>query len=309
MTQTILHKIGAGVSAAAALAAFASAPVQAAGAERSLAGIAIFAPGSSVTKKFGNPNQILVGGVAPPPFSPAGASGGPGGAGGGYPGAQGGGQGGYPGASSSSGGFPGGGGGFPGGGGGYPGAGGRGEETGSLPGFPGGGSPGGFSGGGGFPGSGGGFPGGASGFPGGGAAAIAPVKPPVTLVYNRANGGSLEFTISPDKRVVQIRETGYLGAYGTTRGIKLGTSYSAVVARYGYPENTDIAGPIINIDYRSTLHCGFQFLDQKPRRHHRVGAGLVGNTKKNRHWKCRSRYYGVEVEATEDQETALVAIP
>ena len=260
LTQTFLHKkIGAGLFAAAALAAFAAAPVQAAGAERSLAGIAIFAPGSLVTKKFGNPNQILVGGVAPPPFSPAGASGGPGGS----PGAQGGGQSGYPGSSSASGGFPGGGGGFPGGGVSDP----RGAEggTGSLPGFPGGGgSSGGFPGAaGGFPGSGGGFPGGASGFPGGGAAAVAPVKPPVTLVYNRANGGSLEFTISPDKRVVQIRETGYQGAYGTARGIKLGTSYSAVVARYGYPENTDIAGPIINIDYRSTLHCGFQFLDQR----------------------------------------------
>lgn len=264
MTQTCLHKkIGAGVFAAAALAAFAAAPVQAAGAERSLAGIAIFAPGSVVTKKFGNPNQILVGGVAPPPFSPAGASSGPGGSSssggsGGYPGAQGGG---YPGGSSSSGGFPGG---PSGSGGGY--SGGEGG-TGSLPGFPGGpGGPGGFPGSSssGFPGSGGGFPGGASGFPGGGASAtVAPVKPPVTLVYNRANGGSLEFTISPDKRVVQIRETGYLGAYGTARGIKLGTTYAAVIARYGSPENTDIAGPIINIDYRSTLHCGFQFLDQR----------------------------------------------
>ena len=253
-TSSWHKKIGFGILAAAALAA--AAPVQAAGPERSLAGIAIFAPGSAVTRKFGNPNQILVGGVAPPPFSPAGASTGPGGAGG-YPGAQGGGTpGGYPGASSSTGGFPGGpSGGFPGGGVSDS----RGGEggTGSLPGFPGG--PGGFSGS-----SSSGFPGGASGFPGGGGSAtVAPVKPPVTLVYNRANGGSLEFTISPDKRVVQIRETGYQGAYGTARGIKLGTSYSAVVARYGYPENTDIAGPIINIDYRSTLHCGFQFLDQR----------------------------------------------
>ena len=94
-------------------------------------------------------------------------------------------------------------------------------------------------------------------------APAAPVKQPVTLIYDRQNGGSLEFTISPDKRVVQIRETGYSGAYGTTRGIRLGTSYAAVVGRYGYPENTTITGPIINIDYKDTLHCGFQFLDQK----------------------------------------------
>ena len=244
--------------AGAALAALASASLPASAEpkpERSLAGIPIFAPGSEVTHKFGNPNQILVGGVAAAPFSlGAGASGGASGpGGGGVPGGYPGGQGGPPGAQGS-----------------YPGAGG--SSTGSLPGFPGaedsrGGGQGGFPGApGGFPGApGGGFPGapgGASGFPGSDTTA-APVKPPVTLIYNRPNGGSLEFTISPDKRVVQIRETGYSGAYGTARNIKLGTSYSAVVAKYGYPENTEVAGSIINIDYKSTLHCGFQFLDQR----------------------------------------------
>ncbi len=231
--------------------ALAAGPAQAAGPERSLAGVPIFSPGSVVTRKFGNPSQILVGGAAPTLNTPGGtgSTGGPGGA----PGGQ---------QSSVPGGYPGGGGGFPGSSGG----------TGQLPGFPGGGGgfPGGGGGGfpgGGYPGSsgsypGGGFPGGASGSPGGGATA-APIKPPVTLIYNRANGGSLEFTISPDKRVVQIRETGYSGAYATARGIKLGTSYSAVLARYGYPEDTTISGSIINIDYKDTLHCGFQFLDQK----------------------------------------------
>ena len=184
--------------------------------------------------------------------SAAGGGGGyPGGGGGGYPG---GGGGGYPGGGNAGagllpgfggiptggGGYPGGGGGYPGGGGGYPGGGG---------GYPGGGYP-----GGGF--SGGGFGGGAGG-------AALPVKQPVTLIYDRPLGGDLEFTISPDKRVVQIRETGYSGAFGTARNIRLGTTYSQVVARYGYPEDTYITGPIVNIDYKDTLHCGFQFLDQK----------------------------------------------
>ncbi len=239
----------------ATLTAAASSPAVAAPrAERSLAGIAIFAPGSEVTRKFGNPNQILVGGVSPASAT----TGGPGGPGG---------------FSGSPGGFSGG----QGGPGGFPGSGSSGGGTGSLPGFPGaapgggfpGASPGGFPGagggfpgaGGGFPGSGGGFPGAGGGFPGG--AAAAPIKPPVTLIYNRPNGGTLEFTISPDKRVVQVRETGYSGSYATARGIKLGTSYSAVVARYGYPEDTQISGSIINIDYKDTLHCGFQFLDQR----------------------------------------------
>ncbi|MGI4790326.1 MAG: hypothetical protein ACRYFS_15925 [Janthinobacterium lividum] len=236
-------------AATLAILASASAPVLAAGPERSLAGIAIFAPGSEVTHKFGNPSQILVGGAAPGSATAGNASGM--GSQGGSPGSQGG----FPGASPGMGG-----GGYPGSQGGFS----RGGEsagggTGALPGFPG------MSSGGGFPGSQGGFPGaqgGASSFPGG-ATSTAPVKPPVTLVYDRANGGSLEFTISPDKRVVQIRETGYVGAYATSRGIKLGMSYSAVVAKYGYQENTMIAGSIINIDYKDTLHCGFQFLDQK----------------------------------------------
>ena len=249
--------------AAATLAALAPAlPASAAaGPERSLAGIAIFAPGSEVTHKFGNPSQILVGGVAPL-SGIAGAAGGPGASGGspgsapgGFPGSSGG----FPGSSSSSSGtgllpgFPGvSSGGFPGSApGGFPGA-----SSGGFPGSSGGGFPG--ASGGGFPGA----PGGASGFPGGTATAV-PVKPPVTLVYNRANGGSLEFTISPDKRVVQVRETGYSGTYATSRGIKLGMPYSTVIAKYGYPEDTTIAGPIINIDYKDTLHCGFQFLDQR----------------------------------------------
>ena len=129
--------------------------------------------------------------------------------------------------------------------------------------------------GGGFPGAGGGFPGAGGGFPGAGGGefpgapgggvgtAVLPPKEAVTLIYDRQNGGSLEFTISPDKRVVQIRETGYNGAYGTARGIKLGMKYSDVNRLYGYPENTLIQGAIINTDYKDSLHCGFQFLDKK----------------------------------------------
>ena len=209
---------------------------RAAGPERSLAGVSIFDSGSVVTRRFGNPSRILVGGAG----AAAGAAGGsvanPGSPPG-FPGSP-------PTGTAGAGLLPG----FPG----VP-TGGQGM-SGEFPGAPGGMS-GGFAGG-----APGGF-GGAAGVLGG--AAAAPVKLPVTLVYDRPKGGSLEFTISPDKRVIQIRETGYTGAFGTARGIRLGTSYSAVVARYGYQENTSIAGSIINIDYKDTLHCGFQFLDQK----------------------------------------------
>lgn len=199
MTKNIGWRIALTTTAVAAFASMAGTLSAASGPERSLAGIPIFAPGSQVTRKFGNPSRILVGGV-----SAATAGGG---------------------ASASGGGYPGG------GGGGYPGGGG------------------------------GGYPGGGGGTDASGAAL--PGRQTVTLIYDRPLGGDLEFTISPDKRVVQIRETGYSGAYGTARGIKLGTKYSQVIARYGYQENTTIAGSIINIDYKDTLHCGFQFLDQK----------------------------------------------
>ena len=225
-------------AAALSLLAISGGTARAAGAERSLAGISIFAPGSEVTRKFGNPSHILVGGIAPGDATAGGTGSGPGG------------QGSTSGSPSP---YPGSGGSSP-----YPGSGSSGRAgAGLLPGFPGvptnQSSLGGYPGqGGGFPGQGGGYPGQGGGeFPGapsalgtGGAgdpnAPAAPVKEPVTLIYDRQNGGSLEFTISPDKRVVQIRETGYSGAYGTTRGIRLGTSYAAVVARYGYPENTFI---------------------------------------------------------------------
>jgi len=253
MTKSIRWRIALTATGVAAFASVAGTLSAASGPERSLAGIRIFAPGSEVTRKFGNPSRILVGGVSAATGgggAAAGSSGGgyPGGGGGGYPG---GGGGGYPGGgggrgpvSSGISSGDGGAGTLPGGGGGYPG------------------------GGGGYPGGGGGYPGGGGGAPGGGGAtdatgAALPGKQPVTLVYDRALGGALEFTISPDKRVVQIRETGYSGAFGTARSIKLGTTYSQVVARYGYPENTYVVGSIINIDYKDALHCGFQFLDQK----------------------------------------------
>ena len=248
MTKNIGRRIALTAAAAATFASAAGTISAASGPERALAGVPIFAPMSQVTHKFGNPSRILVGGVAPT-ASGAGASAGGGG------------------------GYPGGGGGYPGGGGGYPGGGGGGMAgAGLLPGFAGvptgGNGSLGASFGGGYPGGGGGYPGGGGGYPGGGGAADAtggalPVKQSVTLIYDRAMGGDIEFTISPDQRVVQIRETGYKGAYGTARGIKLGTTYAQVIAHYGSPENTFLTGPILNIDYKDTLHCGFQFLDQR----------------------------------------------
>ena len=59
MTKSIAWRIALTAAAFASVAGTLSA---ASGPERSLAGIPIFAPGSEVTRKFGNPSRILVGG-------------------------------------------------------------------------------------------------------------------------------------------------------------------------------------------------------------------------------------------------------
>jgi len=202
---------------------------------------------------------------------------GAGGSSSGYPGASGGSSGGYPGSSGSypgSSGSPGALPGFSGGSSsGYPGA--SGSSSSGYPGSSGGypGSSGGYPGSSGSPGSSGGYPGssGSPGSPGGypGAAGVGgaplgpPPKPDVTWVYNRPNGGSLEFTISPDGRVIQIRATGFTGSVRTARGVTLGQKYSDVISKYGNPGNTFIEGPIINADYKDSVHAAFQFYNQK----------------------------------------------
>ncbi|BDI31298.1 hypothetical protein CCAX7_33490 [Capsulimonas corticalis] len=231
-----------------------------AAAEHTLAGIRVFSSSSAVLKKFGSPDEVRVGqfttgapGLAIP--GGTGAAGGPGapGGGGGYPGASGGG---YPGASG--GGYPG----APSGGGGYPGA-----SGGGYPGAPSGGddSPGalpGLSGGpGGAPGEFGGAPGG-GGYPGAGGSqsgmAIAQ-KSSVTWIYDRPDGGSLEFTMSSDGRVVQIHASGFKGAVRTDKGVALGMKLSQVNDKYGYPESQFITGKILTENYTERSHAAFQF--------------------------------------------------
>jgi len=261
--------------AGVALTALAQAAPVSAAAERTLAGIRIFSRAAAVTQKYGNPSQVIVGSQSTTTIG-----GGGGGLGGGFPGGPGGypgaggGPGGYPGAGGFGGGYPGAGGApgaLPGFGGGYPGAGGLSEFGGGGKISPGGfggegmggspGGPGGYPGAGGFPGAAGGYPGAGGGF--GAGQQTLTTKPNVTWVYDRPNGGSLEFTISPDGRVIQIRATGYTGTVRTAKGVALGQSYAGVVAKYGYPSGQYIQGPLLNADYSEKYHAAFQFYNQK----------------------------------------------
>ena len=221
-----------------------------AAAEHSLAGIRVFSSSSAVLKKFGSPDEVRVGqfttgaaGIQIP-----GGAGGPGGAG--YPGGRGGAQG-------APGGYPGGQGGSPGG---YPGSqsngGGEDSSPGALPGL---------SGGGGLTGEGGGYPGapsGPGGYPGGAASqsgmAVAQ-KSSVTWIYDRPDGGSLEFTMSSDGRVVQIHASGFKGSVRTDKGVALGMKLNQVNDKYGYPESQFINGKILTETYTERSHAAFQF--------------------------------------------------
>jgi hypothetical protein len=233
--------------------------------ERQLVGIVLGRSYRTVLAKYGTPDQMIP--VTLPTASMLLASGGTGlGVEGVLPGATSGGYGGYPGGPGGSG--PGGGyggsspsygppgmggppGGVgsspsygppgmsgPGGPGGYPGpggAGGYGPPGGSGPGGPpvlppagGLGQPGGY---GAPPGSSGGY--GATGDTSGGAVQQGNA---VKWVYVRPDGGSLEFWINEDGRVAQIAATGHTGTAVTSKGLKLGSSYSQVLTSYGVPE-------------------------------------------------------------------------
>jgi hypothetical protein len=85
----------------------------------------------------------------------------------------------------------------------------------------------------------------------------------VTWIYTKPNGSDLEFTFSADGRVIQIRATGYTGTVRTAKGIALGQSYGTVIAKYGFPENQDQQGAILNARYTDKDHVAFQFYNQK----------------------------------------------
>jgi hypothetical protein len=194
-----------------------------AAAERSLAGIKIFSKSSVVLQKYGSPTEVRVGDQSTTLLTSSGVGANLGGGAAGGPGA--------------------------------------------LPSFGGGGPGGGRFGvpviGPNGPGPGGLF--GAGGPMGRSSAATSSATGPqnVTWVYDRTDGSSLEFLISPGGRVIQIHATGFKSAVRTGKGIVLGQNYLEVLSRYGYPESQAIDGKILNANYSEKFHAAFQFYNQK----------------------------------------------
>lgn len=216
--------IAALVPVVLALTALAGRPALAA--ERALAGVKIFSTTSAVLQKYGNPSQVIVG--LPTLTAAGGAS--STGTSGASPAAPGGAPGALPPlggiVNSVLGGIP--------------------SELGGQ-----------------------GVPGGAampaasasSGTPG--SSATGADNGEVTWVYDRPGGLGLEFTMSSDGRVIQIRATGSKGSVRTAKGIGLGDGYGKVIGKYGYPELQDQQGVILNAHYEEKAHATFQFYNQR----------------------------------------------
>jgi hypothetical protein len=279
-----------------------SASAQRDGYERVLAGIRLNTSAKDVLRKFGNPNQIIIGdvGMRAPAQGGGGTQGMPGGMMGGPPGGM---MGGPPGGMMGGGmsGPPGGGGSLPGGPGKGGGMSGGSSMMGGPPGGMGGGGPmmssrggGGLDGdapsmgaaGGGPPGGmmGGGPPGGfgGQGMMGGGGPGMGPFgqttstaarQQEVTWIYNRkfkdvkgnTNVVSYEFLVGPGGRISQIRVLGYYSkGTRTQRGVVLGSTYKDLVRLYGYPEEHIVNNGVLIASYKNKAHAQFQLIQSKP---------------------------------------------
>jgi hypothetical protein len=93
--------------------------------------------------------------------------------------------------------------------------------------------------------------------------------PEVTWVYQFPNNRTLDFVISPDGRVVEIRAFGVeWPSIRTSKGITLGQTYKDVILKYGFPEQHERSGAQLIAKYPEKHRALFTF----------VGKTLVGIT-------------------------------
>jgi hypothetical protein len=84
----------------------------------------------------------------------------------------------------------------------------------------------------------------------------------VTLVYQKPNGVTYQFLLSPHGSVLQITALGYNDALArTSKAIHFGSKYSELIARYGYPDNQTEANGIRIVDFSKSGHVAFELVN------------------------------------------------
>ncbi|MDI6829223.1 MAG: hypothetical protein QME62_12145, partial [Armatimonadota bacterium] len=85
--------------------------------------------------------------------------------------------------------------------------------------------------------------------------------PEVTWIYRFPKNHTLEFIINPDGIVIQIAAFGVdWPGIGTSKGIKLGSTYKDVILKYGYPESHQKSGAQMVTKYIEKNRVAFTFL-------------------------------------------------
>ena len=86
----------------------------------------------------------------------------------------------------------------------------------------------------------------------------------VTYVYQKSNGITYQFLLSPTGKVIQITALGYSPAGArTSRGISLNSTYTQVLAKYGNPESIEPTGLVTTLRYTRRAHVAFQLVANK----------------------------------------------
>jgi len=86
----------------------------------------------------------------------------------------------------------------------------------------------------------------------------------VVYRYTLKNDVRVDFTFSSDGRVVQITAAGAKGAeVKTNKSVTLGTPYTTVLDKYGFPEHQQNENGFLTARYTDKSHVAFQFYQNK----------------------------------------------
>jgi hypothetical protein len=84
----------------------------------------------------------------------------------------------------------------------------------------------------------------------------------VTLIYELPNNLTYQFLLSPSGSVKQVTALGYKDdSAKTSKDIRIGSSYTSIIGRYGYPENQSETNGVTIVDYSKRAHVAFELIN------------------------------------------------